>query len=89
VKIRREHDLGTQEARSRVDNVAAEFGARLGLQSEWRGDELKISGSGVQGDIAVADNFVEIDVSLGFALKFMESSIRSSIEEALDKHLTA
>jgi len=89
VKIRREHGLGTDEVRNRIDGVAVEFGDRLGLTSEWQGDALKISGSGVNGNIAIGDEFVEVDVKLGFALKFMESSIRSSIEEALDKHLAA
>ena len=89
MNIRREHSLGADEARTRVDGVAAEFGDRLGLKSEWQGDALRISGSGVKGSIAIGDEFVEVDVNLGFALMFMESSIRSSIEAALDKHLAA
>jgi len=35
----------------------------------------------------VADESVEVEVKLGFALSMMESTIRTSLEDAMDKHL--
>ncbi len=87
MKVRREHSLGTAEARRRVDEIAADMGARLNLQSEWRDDDLQIKGSGVNGKIAVSEDAIEVQVELGFALMLMESSIRVAIEDAMDKHL--
>ena len=87
MKIRREHSLGTTEARRRVDEIAADMGNRLNLSSEWRGDDLQVKGSGVDGTIAVSENAIEINFNLGFALKFMERSIRTAIESTMDKHL--
>ncbi len=87
MKIRREHSLGTTEARRRVDEIAADMGNRLNLSSEWRGDDLQVKGSGVDGTIAVSEDAIEIDINLGFAMKFMEGSIRTAIESTIDKHL--
>ncbi len=87
MKIRREHSLGTAEARRRVDEIAADMGSRLNLSSEWRGDALQVTGSGVDGTIAVSEDAIEIQIELGFALMLMEGSIRSAIESTMDKHL--
>ena len=87
MKIRREHTLGVEEARRRVDEIAADMGSRLNLSSEWRDNDLQIKGNGVVGAIAVSEDAIEIQVELGFALKLMESSIRSAIESTMDKHL--
>ncbi len=87
MKIRREHSLGSAEARRRVDEIAADMGKSLNLSSEWRGDDLQVKGSGVDGTIAVGEDAIEIQIELGFALMLMEGSIRSAIESTMDKHL--
>ncbi len=87
MKLRREHSLGANEVRRRVDEIAADMGGSLNLRSEWQGDNLKVSGSGVNGQIAVSEDAVEVDVKLSFALKLMEGPIRSAVESAMDKHL--
>ncbi len=87
MKVRRDHSLGTTEARRRVDKIAADMGSRLNLSSEWRGNDLQVKGSGVDGTIAVSEDAIEININLGFALKFMEGSIRTAIESTMDKHL--
>jgi putative polyhydroxyalkanoate system protein len=75
------------EARTRIDKVADALSNKYGLRSAWEGDALKFGGSGVNGHIAVADQSIDVDVRLGLMLSMMESTIRTSIEEALDKHL--
>ena len=87
MNIRRSHNLGLDEARRRVDEVADDICGKYGLKSSWEGDELKIRGSGVNGCLRVAEHTVDIDVKLGFALSMMSGAIRSSIEESLDSHL--
>lgn len=85
--IRREHDLGADEARSRVDKVAAELERQFSLKSEWRGDELHFRGAGAKGRVAVTEDSIEFNVELGFALMMMEPAIRSAVNAALDKHI--
>ncbi len=87
MNIKRNHSLGIAEARIRVDSIAASLTSKYGLSSAWEGDTLKFSGSGVNGRIDVADQSVDVDVKLGFALMMLEGTIRTSIEDAMDKHL--
>jgi putative polyhydroxyalkanoate system protein len=79
--------MGIEEARRRVDEIAADMGGRLNLSSEWRDNDLQIKGNGVAGAISVSEDAIEIVIELGFALKLMEGSIRSAIEGTMDKHL--
>ena len=87
MKIRRNHTLGLAEARIRVDSIAESLSGKYGLNTAWDGDSLKIDGSGVNGQIIVGDQAVDVDVKLSFALKMLEGTIRTSIEDAMDKYL--
>lgn len=87
MRISRSHELGVDEARNRVVRVAATLEKQFSLKSEWCDDELHFSGSGVQGQIAVSDNRIELHVRLGFALTMMEGPIRSAIEDVLDEEI--
>ncbi len=88
MNIRRSHQLGIEEARSRADEIAEHLGRQFSLTSRWQGDRLLVSGNGVNGQLIVAEESVELQVRLGFALKLMEGPIRSAIESTIDEHLT-
>ncbi len=75
------------EARKRVANIADSLAGKYGLKTSWNGDSLDIKGSGVTGQIVVAEQSIDVEVKLGFALAMMESTIRTSLEDAMDKHL--
>ena len=87
MKIRRNHNLGVEEARVRADQVAADLERQFSLRSEWRGDVMLVSGTGVNGQLHVDDTHFELEIRLGFALKLMEGPIRSAIERAIDEEL--
>ena len=87
MKIRRSHTLGREEARKRADRIAADLKDQFSLRANWQGDALHVQGNGVRGQLQVDDRHVEIDITLGLALKLMEAPIRSVIEKAIDKEL--
>ena len=87
MRIRRSHRLGIEEARSRADQIAGHLGRQYSLTSRWRGDYLIVSGNGVNGQLIVAEESIELEVRLGFALKLMAGPIRSAIESTMDEHL--
>jgi len=87
MKMKKDHCLGKDEARKRVASIAESLSDKYGLSSSWDGDDLLIKGSGVNGCIVVADESVEVEVKLGFALSMMAGTIRTSLQEAMDKHL--
>jgi putative polyhydroxyalkanoate system protein len=87
IRIQKEHGLGKAEALKRVADIADELCNQYGLSSSWAGDDLKFTGSGVNGCIVVGEQRVDVEVKLGFALSMMSGTIRNSIEGALASHL--
>jgi len=76
-----------EEARNRADRIAADLKQQFSMRSTWHGDALKVSGNGVSGQLMVAEDSIELDVRLGFALKLMEGPIRSAIAATIDEEL--
>ena len=87
MRIHRDHNLGIDEARRRVDKLAAELGGQFHLSSYWEGDDLQVKGRGVKGHISVTDSDVEIHIHLGLALAMLGGTIRSTIEDRIDGYL--
>jgi len=87
MKFQRSHQLGSEEAKRRADQIAGHLGQQYSLTSTWQGDYLVISGNGVNGHLHVAEESIEIEIRLGFALRIMEGPIRSVIEREIDQHL--
>ena len=88
LKIKRQHSLGVEEARRRVDQVADELGGKLGLTAEWEGDHMRVHGKGVSGRILVSDDSVEVHVHVGLAMMMFREPIRSAIEGSIDEYIT-
>lgn len=87
IKIRREHDLGVEEAKRRVDMVADDIGGKFNLTSRWEGDYLRVQGTGVNGQVVVMERAVEVHVETGFAMMMFRETIRSAIESSIDDYI--
>lgn len=70
-----------------LSQVAKDLSQRFSLTSDWHGDRLDFRGSGVTGKVDVADDSIDFNVKLGFALMMMDRPIRSAINKALESHL--
>ena len=87
MKIVREHSLGVDEAKGRVDKIAEELGGKLNLSYRWQGDHLEVSGTGVSGRIVVEETRVEVHVRTGLAMMMFRESIRTAIEGSIDHYI--
>jgi len=87
MRLERNHDLGIDDAKQRVDRIWAVIEARYGLTGRWSGDKLKFFGASARGHIAVDEQRVLVEVRLSFAMMLMEGSIKSHISAAMDEHL--
>ena len=87
MRIRRNHNLGIEEARQRADRIAADLKQEYNLTANWQGDAMQVRGNGISGELRVDETAIELDVSLGFALKLMEGPIRAVIEKTIDDEL--
>ncbi len=87
MKLERNHELGIDEAKQRVDRIRSGIESQYGLSGNWKGDTLKFFGAGVNGHIIVDEQRVLVEVRLGFAMLLMEGPIKSHISAAMDEHL--
>ena len=87
MRISRQHRLGIDEAKARLDDLAEELGRELSLTHLWRGDNQDFHDIGVDGTISVTESSINVALQLGFALMFVEAKIRRTIESALAHHV--
>jgi len=55
------------------------------LDSQWQGNTLNFTRSGVKGKLDVTDKDVTVDISLGFMLKAFKGKIQAEIDKNIDK----
>ena len=87
MRLERNHDLGIDEAKQRVDRIRSGIEEQYGLSGTWSGDTLKFIGTSVKGHIMVFEQRVLVEVRLGFAMLLLEGPIKSHISAAMDEHL--
>ncbi|MEG0822152.1 MAG: polyhydroxyalkanoic acid system family protein [Burkholderiaceae bacterium] len=88
IHIVRSHHLSLSEAKKAVQEAAGDLAAEYDLESEWKGNTLHFSRSGVDGTMTVSAGEVELDVTLGFLLRAFSASFESHIERHLSQHLS-
>ncbi len=79
--------MGIDEARALVEEIADDLNQSLRLESNWQDYDLNVRGSGINGKIRVAHDFIEVNIRLGLALKLLGPTIRKEIETTMDRHL--
>lgn len=87
IDIQHSHSLSADAARQAIEEVAAKLSDRFGLQSNWVGDALNFSGSGVDGAIALQQGQVHVTAKLGFLLSAMKGMVESEIQRVLKEKL--
>jgi len=87
LRIHRTHSLGIEEAKKRVELVAAELVPKFNLDSCWQGDQMHVQGSGVRARISVTPDSIEVHVHTGLALMMLREVIRREIENSIDDHI--
>jgi putative polyhydroxyalkanoate system protein len=86
IDIRRTHALPLEQARTVVDKVAARMREKFDMQSQWQGDTLLFSRSGVKGAIAVTADAVHVTADLGLMLAPLKGMVEQEIRRKLDEY---
>ena len=89
IKVVRKHRLTVAQARKIAQKTADDLASEYDLQSEWHGDTLRFSRSGVNGSMAVSAHEIRLDVKLGLLLGAFRTRIEHHIEHRLDELLIA
>lgn len=85
IDIRHPHTLSPDQAREAVQEVADTLSRRFGVTSEWVGDALGFSTSGVDGRITLAPNELHVRAKLGFLMSAFKGQIESEVRRILDE----
>jgi putative polyhydroxyalkanoate system protein len=86
IEVQRDHALGLKKAKAAAQKVADEMAESFDMESEWEGNTLHFSRSGVTGELTVTKNSVQMNAKLGFLLSAFKPKIEAQIEKNFDEY---
>jgi putative polyhydroxyalkanoate system protein len=86
IEVQRDHALGLKKAKAAAQKVADEMAESFDMESEWEGNTLHFSRSGVSGELTVTKNSVQMNAKLGFLLAAFKPKIEAQIEKNFDEY---
>lgn len=87
IVVERQHQLGRAGAREKAQQLAERLAQQYDVSYRWAGDTLEFRRTGAQGSIVVDDTHVRVSLKLGLLLSALGGTIKTEIENALDKYL--
>jgi putative polyhydroxyalkanoate system protein len=89
IKVRRNHSLPLEEARTAAEKVAARLKKDFDLEYAWKRHVLHFERTGVHGELHVTDHDVRLEANLSFLLAFLKPRIEREIDEQFDRYFAA
>lgn len=86
IHLKRKHTVGLKRAKVAAQKVADDLAQEYGMESEWDGNVLRFSRSGVEGALSVSRDSVALDATLGFLLSAFRSRIEQRVNEDFDRY---
>ena len=86
IDLKRDHALGLRKAKTAAQRVADEMEREFGMTSEWDGNVLRFTRSGVTGELVVGRSHVELHAKLGFLLAAFRGRIEEQIHRNFDEY---
>ncbi len=87
ISLTRTHSLGLQGARTAAEKMVVRLQSQFGLSGKWEGDTLHVNRPGVKGRLTVTATEMMLEITLGFLLSAMKSSIERAVQEEIDNAL--
>jgi putative polyhydroxyalkanoate system protein len=88
IDLRREHALGMDEARAAARRVAEDLEQGYGMTCEWTGDVLRFSRPGIDGEMAVLPDRIELQARLGMLLAGFKGRIEAQLNKNFDTYFS-
>ena len=85
--IKRQHQIGKDQARQKMEHVADTLKTKLDAECSWEGDRMSFKRSGATGSVDVGDDYLEFNIELSMLLAPLRGTIEKVIHEELDKSL--
>lgn len=88
IDITRHHSQPLADAKKKVDRVADHIAKKFQVVTEWQGNTLHFSRSGVDGQIAVTSKLIKVTANLGFLLSMLRDPVEREINRYLDEEFS-
>ncbi len=85
IQIKRQHNLGREQARERVDEIAETLRNELMAECTWKDDSLCFERIGATGTIDVSNDHVELNIQLEMLLIPLKGTIENAILKRIDE----
>jgi putative polyhydroxyalkanoate system protein len=80
------YDFDSTEMRARLEKLADEMHAKLGIKCRWDGDTCQLSGSGIKsGAVRMTSDTVSIEISLGMMAKMLKGQIEAELDKRIER----
>ena len=79
------HKMSLKKARAAAQKVAEKMAEEFDVSSEWEGDVLSFSRSGVNGTLAVHEKQAQLEITLGFMLRAFAPTIEEKVTQNMQK----
>lgn len=87
IRLQRRHQLGARRARELADDIARDLQRDHGMAHQWRNGVLEFHRPGVRGELAVADESLDLRMDLGLAMRPFRERIENAVASRLDAFL--
>ncbi len=84
IHARKVHNLSLEDAKKAAQKLADQLEKDFQLESQWQGNTLNFTRSGLKGKLDVTEKELVLDISLGFMLKAFKGKIQSEISKNMD-----
>ncbi len=86
ISLSRNHNLSTDELRTRLNALNGKLKDKFGLDASWDNDSrASVSGKGVKGSVEMTPSKLSVDLKLGMLLRPLKGKIEAALNEELDK----
>lgn len=87
IEIIRDHTLGEELIRERVERIAAEMESSIHISYHWEGNRIKFNRVGLSGDLEYTDTSIRITIHPSLLLPISNARIREMVNSYLDHNL--
>lgn len=90
ISIQKEHGMEFADAKAKVFEVVSSLQEKMDVISsvDWNGDKTaaKVKGTGFNGEFAVDEKAVSVDINLKLFVKPLKGKIAAKVERQLERH---
>jgi putative polyhydroxyalkanoate system protein len=86
IDIHAHHKMNHDDAQHAADELAADLAKRFSIDYGWDGDVIHFERTGVNGQILVSEDEIQVTAKLGFLLSFLKPRIEEEVVRYLSDH---